>query len=187
MKTVTASGIFCITCLAPCASMSSSQSRPRARLLVPTTTLAQHLQNQLAREGCALVNHDLFAPSPLSHPERAAERRCLAPTLESRVYPRFSVSRLAYSQHQSEGRSEVTTFMPTTVWKGQIAFGLVSFPVKLHAAARSQSVSFHHSNASVGKRSPRRLLARCFTRFAADFPASSLWNLFLRPAPNDAS
>ena len=33
--------------------------------------------------------------------------------------------------------------MPTTVWKGQIAFGLVSFPVKLHAAARSQSVSFH--------------------------------------------
>jgi len=33
--------------------------------------------------------------------------------------------------------------MPTTVWKGQIAFGLVSFPVKLHAAARGQSVSFH--------------------------------------------
>ncbi|MGB9456792.1 MAG: Ku protein, partial [Bryobacteraceae bacterium] len=33
--------------------------------------------------------------------------------------------------------------MPTTVWKGQIAFGLVSFPVQLHAAARSQSVSFH--------------------------------------------
>jgi len=33
--------------------------------------------------------------------------------------------------------------MPTIVWKGQTAFGLVSFPVKLHAAARSQSVSFH--------------------------------------------
>ena len=57
MKTVTASGIFCINCLAPCTSMSStkSRSRPRARLLVPTATLAQHLQNQLAREGCALL------------------------------------------------------------------------------------------------------------------------------------
>ena len=27
--------------------------------------------------------------------------------------------------------------MPTTVWKGHIAFGSVAFPVKLHAAARS--------------------------------------------------
>ncbi|MGA2145967.1 MAG: Ku protein [Bryobacteraceae bacterium] len=33
--------------------------------------------------------------------------------------------------------------MPATVWKGHIAFGLVSFPVKLHAAARDQSPSFH--------------------------------------------
>jgi DNA end-binding protein Ku len=33
--------------------------------------------------------------------------------------------------------------MSATVWKGHIAFGLVSFPVKLHAAARSQSISFH--------------------------------------------
>ena len=33
--------------------------------------------------------------------------------------------------------------MSTTVWKGHIAFGLVSFPVKLHAAARSQSINFH--------------------------------------------
>jgi DNA end-binding protein Ku len=33
--------------------------------------------------------------------------------------------------------------MPATVWKGHIAFGLVSFPVKLHAAARTQSISFH--------------------------------------------
>lgn len=32
--------------------------------------------------------------------------------------------------------------MPS-VWKGHIAFGLVSFPVRLHAAARSQAVSFH--------------------------------------------
>jgi DNA end-binding protein Ku len=33
--------------------------------------------------------------------------------------------------------------MGSTVWKGHIAFGMVSFPVKLHAAARSQTVSFH--------------------------------------------
>ena len=33
--------------------------------------------------------------------------------------------------------------MSTTVWKGHIAFGMVSFPVKLQAAARSQSISFH--------------------------------------------
>jgi DNA end-binding protein Ku len=33
--------------------------------------------------------------------------------------------------------------MASTVWKGHIAFGMVSFPVKLHAAARSQSVAFH--------------------------------------------
>jgi DNA end-binding protein Ku len=33
--------------------------------------------------------------------------------------------------------------MSTSVWKGHIAFGMVSFPVKLCAAARSQAVSFH--------------------------------------------
>jgi DNA end-binding protein Ku len=33
--------------------------------------------------------------------------------------------------------------MATTIWKGHIAFGLVSFPVRLQAAARSQSVSFN--------------------------------------------
>jgi DNA end-binding protein Ku len=33
--------------------------------------------------------------------------------------------------------------MPAVVWKGQIAFGLVSFPVKLHAAARHQNIRFH--------------------------------------------
>lgn len=33
--------------------------------------------------------------------------------------------------------------MATTVWKGHIAFGMVSFPVKLSAAARSQTISFH--------------------------------------------
>jgi DNA end-binding protein Ku len=33
--------------------------------------------------------------------------------------------------------------MPTTVWKGFISFGLVSFPVKLFAAARAGAVHFH--------------------------------------------
>ena len=33
--------------------------------------------------------------------------------------------------------------MATTVWKGHISFGMVAFPVKLCAAARSQTVSFN--------------------------------------------
>jgi DNA end-binding protein Ku len=33
--------------------------------------------------------------------------------------------------------------MPATVWKGQLAFGLVSFPVRLFAAARPERARFH--------------------------------------------
>jgi DNA end-binding protein Ku len=33
--------------------------------------------------------------------------------------------------------------MGSTVWKGHITFGMVSFPVKLYAAARSKTISFH--------------------------------------------
>ena len=33
--------------------------------------------------------------------------------------------------------------MATSIWKGHITFGLVSFPVRLQAAARSQAVSFN--------------------------------------------
>lgn len=33
--------------------------------------------------------------------------------------------------------------MPATVWKGQLSFGLVSFPIRLYAAARAESVHFH--------------------------------------------
>ena len=33
--------------------------------------------------------------------------------------------------------------MATTVWKGHLTFGLVSFPVKLYTAARSESISFN--------------------------------------------
>lgn len=38
--------------------------------------------------------------------------------------------------------------MASTVWKGHIAFGIVSFPVKLQAAARNQAISFHHLHRS---------------------------------------
>jgi DNA end-binding protein Ku len=33
--------------------------------------------------------------------------------------------------------------MPSTVWKGFISFGLVSFPVRLFSAARAEAVHFH--------------------------------------------
>jgi DNA end-binding protein Ku len=35
-------------------------------------------------------------------------------------------------------------FMPSIVWKGQLAFGLVSIPVKLHRAARRERVPLHY-------------------------------------------
>src|SRR5260370_15401213 len=33
--------------------------------------------------------------------------------------------------------------MAFTIWKGHLTFGLVSFPVKLYSAARSESISFN--------------------------------------------
>ena len=33
--------------------------------------------------------------------------------------------------------------MPSTVWKGYLTFGLVSFPIRLYAAARPETVHFH--------------------------------------------
>lgn len=33
--------------------------------------------------------------------------------------------------------------MPATVWKGYLSFGLVTFPIRLYAAARAQPVHFH--------------------------------------------
>ena len=33
--------------------------------------------------------------------------------------------------------------MPATVWKGYLSFGLVSFPIRLAAAARAETVHFH--------------------------------------------
>jgi DNA end-binding protein Ku len=38
--------------------------------------------------------------------------------------------------------------MASTVWKGHITFGLVSFPVKLYSAARSETISFNQLHRS---------------------------------------
>src|SRR5262245_31266340 len=34
--------------------------------------------------------------------------------------------------------------MASTVWKGQISFGMVSVPVRLYKAARRERIKFHH-------------------------------------------
>src|SRR5438067_13351385 len=38
--------------------------------------------------------------------------------------------------------------MASTVWKGHLTFGLVSLPVKLYSAARSETVSFNQLHRS---------------------------------------
>ncbi|MEQ1886000.1 MAG: Ku protein [Bryobacteraceae bacterium] len=42
--------------------------------------------------------------------------------------------------------------MASTVWKGHLTFGLVSFPVKLFSAARSESISFNQLHKADGSR-----------------------------------
>jgi DNA end-binding protein Ku len=42
--------------------------------------------------------------------------------------------------------------MATTVWKGHLTFGLVSFPVKLFTAARSENISFNQLHKSDNSR-----------------------------------
>ena len=42
--------------------------------------------------------------------------------------------------------------MASTIWKGHITFGLVSVPVKLVAAARSETVSFNQLHKSDNSR-----------------------------------
>jgi len=44
------------------------------------------------------------------------------------------------------------TRMASTVWKGHLTFGLVSFPVRLYSAARSESVSFNQLHKHDGSR-----------------------------------
>ena len=47
--------------------------------------------------------------------------------------------------------------MASTVWKGHLAFGLVSVPIRLVAAARAVSVSFHQVNPETGARVKQKL------------------------------
>src|SRR5262249_59885827 len=42
--------------------------------------------------------------------------------------------------------------MASTVWKGHLTFGLVSFPVRLYSAARSESISFNQLHKTDGSR-----------------------------------
>src|ERR1700721_233874 len=42
--------------------------------------------------------------------------------------------------------------MATAVWKGHLTFGLVSFPVKLFPAARSEGISFNQLHKSDSSR-----------------------------------
>jgi DNA end-binding protein Ku len=42
--------------------------------------------------------------------------------------------------------------MAATVWRGHLTFGLVSFPVKLYSAARSESISFNQLHKTDGSR-----------------------------------
>lgn len=41
------------------------------------------------------------------------------------------------------GLRQFLTAMPATVWKGYLSFGLVSFPIRLFAAARPEPIHFH--------------------------------------------
>jgi DNA end-binding protein Ku len=47
--------------------------------------------------------------------------------------------------------------MAATVWKGYITFGLISIPVRLYAAARSEHVSFHQVHAVCNTRIKQQL------------------------------
>jgi DNA end-binding protein Ku len=42
--------------------------------------------------------------------------------------------------------------MASTVWKGHLTFGLVSFPIRLYSAARSESISFNQLHKHDGSR-----------------------------------
>ena len=47
--------------------------------------------------------------------------------------------------------------MSQTIWKGHLAFGLVTIPVRLVAAARSESISFHMLHRHCGSRLQQKL------------------------------
>ena len=51
--------------------------------------------------------------------------------------------------------------MAASVWKGHLIFGMVSFPIRLFSAARSETISFNmlhkddHSRIQIGRASYR--------------------------------
>jgi DNA end-binding protein Ku len=47
--------------------------------------------------------------------------------------------------------------MASTIWKGYITFGLISIPVRLYAAARSEHVAFHMVHAVCNTRIKQQL------------------------------
>ena len=42
--------------------------------------------------------------------------------------------------------------MASTIWKGHLTFGLVSLPIRLHVAARSETISFNQIHKADGSR-----------------------------------
>jgi DNA end-binding protein Ku len=59
---------------------------------------------------------------------------------------------LGYSTKQIKNVCATIEAMASTVWKGHLTFGLVSFPVKLYSAARSESISFNQLHKHDGSR-----------------------------------
>jgi DNA end-binding protein Ku len=57
---------------------------------------------------------------------------------------------LRYSENNLTARGD--NAMASTVWKGHLTFGLVSFPVRLYSAARSESISFNQLHKHDGSR-----------------------------------
>ena len=48
--------------------------------------------------------------------------------------------------------------MAASVWSGYITFGLISIPVKLFSAARSESISFNQLHRDCGSRLKQQLI-----------------------------
>ena len=54
--------------------------------------------------------------------------------------------------------------MASTVWKGYLSFGMVTIPVKLSAAARSESISFHQIHKPCGSRINQQTICKSCNR-----------------------
>ena len=54
--------------------------------------------------------------------------------------------------------------MASTIWKGYLAFGMLTIPVKLTVAARSESISFNQIHKSCGSRINQQLVCKTCDR-----------------------